>query len=147
MTREWPYSEDEWERVRRRSHAVLNATLQDDHVLRDAAFVELQRMLGVLRRRHGEHPVLLETEADFTCDRNEACALYRRAGELARELTLSIPSIGISLARLLLDRFHDSTEARRVLTACRDEVQTFGDEDERMAWDELSAQCECADHP
>lgn len=142
MIREWPYSEEEWQRVRRRSHAVLNATLQDDDVLRDAAFVELQRLLAVLRRRHGEHPVLLETEADFTSDRDEACVLYRGAGNLARELNLAIPSIGISLARLLIDRFQDPTEARQVLEACREEIQTVGDDAEQAAWSELLKQCE-----
>ena len=50
----------------------------------------------MLRARHGEHPVLLETRADFAEDDVERVALYRRAAGLAAVHGLATLNIRLS---------------------------------------------------
>jgi len=61
----FPFSEAEWDAVLVASRAIVNAELAEDRILRQSAFVELPAVLAGLRDRYGDHPILVETEADF----------------------------------------------------------------------------------
>lgn len=139
---EFPFSEVEWGRVSAVTTDVVNATLADDHILRASYFVQLKEVLAALRMVHGEHPILLETEADFGDDRNEQRRLYEAAIELAVEKRLPTYTARISFAELLLDQFSTPDDARRRLLACSDEVAQRADKLERKQWSELLARCE-----
>jgi hypothetical protein len=78
----FPFSESEWSRVAAATLAATNATLADDEVLSASHFVELQSVLTELRRVYGDHPVLLETEADFAAEGAERIALYEAVKRL-----------------------------------------------------------------
>lgn len=138
----FPFSRHEWERVSEAARAITNATLADDDVLRASQFIELQTVLDDLRARHGEHPVLIETEADFEDDVVRQLSLYRAAVQLAEQHDLPTLSIRIFLARVLLEAFDDSKAAARELEACRGELATNGDDWDRKEWSELLGLCQ-----
>lgn len=79
----FPFSKDEWQAVRDAALRVLNASMADDTLTRASHFLEFQQVLVDLKKRHGNHPVLLETEADFTEDTAGAICLYRQARDAA----------------------------------------------------------------
>jgi hypothetical protein len=139
---EFPFSEDEWTRVRLAANDVVNATLQDDDALRASNFLSLREVLATLRSVHGEHPVLLETEADFCDDCHEQERLYESAIQLAVKCGLPSYTARISYAALLLDELLRPAEARTQLTACADDVANRADETERTQWTELMARCQ-----
>src|SRR5262249_3140678 len=95
-------------------------------------------VLANLRARHGDHPVLLETEADFTENDEVRIHLYRRAARTAAEHGLPTLSIRLSLAQTLLD-LNRPVEAREELTACREEL-TGADESDRESWSGIMAE-------
>ncbi|MBW3541369.1 MAG: hypothetical protein KY476_13965 [Planctomycetes bacterium] len=115
---------------------VVDATLADDPLLRDSHLVGLLDVLAELRARYGDHPVLLETEADFAEDDRERAALYQRAVHIAVSHGLPTLSIRVSLARLLLEAGEREAAAAQ-LRACEDEV-CGGDESERASWEEVA---------
>jgi hypothetical protein len=94
-------------------------------------------VLRELQAQHGDHPVLMETEADFTEDDGERVALYRRAAGTAAGCGLPTLSIRLSLARVLLE-LGQLEEATVELSACEGELPD-GDESERASWSELAA--------
>ena len=133
----FPFTEAEWETVRGASLNLLNATFANDSALAESFCAELFAVLGDLRLHHGEHPVLLETQADFTDDDFERAALYRRAITLAEANDIRTLSIRLSFARVLLDL--DRKQAARVeLLACEHELPR-GDDSDRPDWAELLA--------
>ena len=93
---EFPFSEDEWAKVEEAAHGVTNATLANDDVLRASLLIELERVLEELRAGHGNHPVLVETEADFQDIPTKQLELYRSALQLAVQNRLSTISIRIA---------------------------------------------------
>jgi hypothetical protein len=109
-----------------------------DPVLRASLLVGLLDVLAELRARHGDHPVLLEAQADFTDDDGERVALYRRAVRVALTHGLPTLSIRLSLARVLLGAGQPAA-ARVELRACAGEAH-LGDEAERSEWAELLAE-------
>lgn len=137
----FPFTAQEWSKVQQVTHKVLNATLADDDLLRASHFVALQSVLDELRRNYGDHPILLETEGDFSDDPRQQRELYRRAIWLAEENTLPTLSIRISLARVLLQDFGDPDEAARELTACEYEWRISDDQSERRNWAEAMSEC------
>lgn len=137
----FPFSDDEWDRVKEASRAVVNATLADDLVVRASHFIVLQIVLDELRLQHGEHPVLLETEADFEDEPLRRFHLYRCAIQLAERNRLPTYTIRISLARLLLEDFNDMESAENELESCRDEIVVTGDDAERNEWWDLLQLC------
>jgi hypothetical protein len=141
MLNPFPFSETEWARVSEAARAVTNAALQDDEVLAASKLVELQLVLGSLRDTYGDHPVLLETEADFLNDSAQSCELYLRAIEGATRGDIPTYAIRISLAALLLDSFADCDAARNELSACKSEVTELGDSWEQSQWHELMQRC------
>lgn len=133
---EFPFTKEEWDCVSAVIHSMTNATLADDDVLSESEFVELVAILDELRAKHGEHPTLDETEADFSDEPAESVRLYRKAIELAVEHGLPTYTIRISLARKLHDEFGDAASANRELDACRAEL-SLADDWYQNEWNEL----------
>jgi hypothetical protein len=139
----FPFTEAEWAAVKDAALPVVNAGLADDPVLRASHLAGLLGVLAGLRARHGDHPVLLETQADFAEADTERVALYRRAAALAAADGLPTLSIRLSLARVLLDT-GEPAPARRELLACEGELGE-ADESERTSWAELVAEARPAE--
>ena len=139
----FPFSKAEWAAVSDAALPVVNATMVDDAVLRASHLVGLLDVLAELRARHGDHPVLLETEADFADDDRERIVLYRRAVGIADSHGLPTLSIRLSLSRLLLDQ-GEQAAARQELLACEGEV-SGGDVSDRTSWAELMAEARPAE--
>jgi hypothetical protein len=138
----FPFSEEEWSQVEEVSLAVTNATLADDDVLRSSTYMELEELVFGLCRKYGEHPVLLETLADFESNPARQMKLYREAIQHAERFELSTVSIRMALATVLLELFHDPSEALQVLMACERELATHDDESDLEAWTSLKRKCE-----
>jgi hypothetical protein len=132
----FPFTDAEWDGVKEAALPLVNATFAEDDALRASCFTELREVLGELRAWHGDHPVLLETEADFTEDDAEQVALYRRAASIATAHGLPTLSIRLSLARVLLDAAEPGAALAELL-ACEGEL-VGGDESERSSWAELA---------
>jgi hypothetical protein len=64
----FPFTQADWQPVQDASAALVNATLAEDAVLQASQFAELEAVLKELRERYGDHPILLETEANFLDD-------------------------------------------------------------------------------
>lgn len=141
MSDEFPFSEEEWQHVTSRTHSVMNADLQDQSELRKYHFSELVIFLDILRSRYGDHPVLLETQADFDSDGARQILLYYKAIEIAEEKNYPTLSIRLSLARLLIDEFHDYATANETLRSCR--AAALVDADRRVIdqWTEMANIC------
>jgi hypothetical protein len=137
----FPFSEEEWSRVNQAAADIVNQGLMDDPVLRDAGVAEMCAILNDLRQRHGEHPILLETQADFLNDNVESQSLYRQAIALAVANGLLTYTARISLANVLLTEFHDCDAARLQLIQCEHELEQNADAQEQEQWAELMAQC------
>ena len=132
----FPFSEAEWSRVGDASLAAVNATLADDPVVRESCFEDLRDALSGLREQHGEHPVLLETEADFSDSPEEQIALYEKAKRLALAHGLPTVSICLSLARLLCELGRPD-RAKEELISCQAELAAGADPAEAREWSEL----------
>jgi hypothetical protein len=102
--------------------------------MRVACFARLRRVLNKLRARHGEHSVLIETEADFTNDPSRRCALYRRALRVADKEVSPTFSIRISFAERLLRDGTPRAQIVEQLNACKDEVARLGDDYDKKQW-------------
>jgi hypothetical protein len=137
----WPFTEDEWQAVSDAALPVVNATWARDEVLHASCLLTLLETLAELRSRHGEHPKLLETEADFADSDEERLPLYERAIRTAETHGLQTLTIRLSLAEALLN-LHRPAEARAELLACRDEMAESEDESDRKSWADLMAECE-----
>jgi hypothetical protein len=124
---EFPFNQREWQEVADVSMSHTNATLADDAVLQASLYVELQEVLDKLRRKYGEHPILIETAADFGDDATERRDMYRSAVRLAEANGLPTFTIRISLGRLLLQEFDDPTQAAQELSACEAELAARAD--------------------
>jgi hypothetical protein len=137
----FPFSKKEWRSIRDSAKAVAEAAHAGETDRRATRFVELQMLLKGLRDRHGDHPALLETEADFMPDAPTAVAMYQKAGETAALHGLPAPSIRISLARLLLHEMADPSGARDTLMAGRAELVDARSV-ECSAWAALLVECD-----
>jgi len=144
---EFPFTSAEWQAVSEAGRKLVNATLADDAVLQEILREEFFTLLGELRSRHGEHPVLLETEADYLDDPLERKARYEAALRLAREHRLPTFTICLFYAQLLLDEFGDVHQAAEILAACRHEIECNADEYYRGEWKALVAQCQTEINP
>jgi len=135
-----PFTTGEWDAVRWAAGAITDAARASDPDARAARFTDLQSILVELRDRHGNHPLLWETEADFTPDAEAAADMYRQAEELAVAGDLPTLSIRVSLARVLAEELGRPAEARDALLACREELPWAGEAD-CTAWATLLAAC------
>ncbi len=133
----FPFTQAEWSEVADVALLVVNSTLTDDHVLRASHLLDLLDVLANLQTRYGDHPVLLETQADLTENEGERIALYRQAAALAQTHGLPTLSIRLSLASVLL-QFNQSDEATAALAACERELPT-AEKTDQASWAELVA--------
>ena len=136
----FPFTDAEWQTVQDAAFPVVNATFADDNVLRESHFQKLAEVLSGLRQLHGDHPVLLETLADFTDDDAERVRLYRQAIDIAVRHGIGTWTIRLSLSDALIWQ-RETAAARVELETCRDEVATLGDESDRKKWEQLRAAC------
>jgi hypothetical protein len=141
MMEAFPFSRPEWQTVQNITGSIVNASAMNDNVLMDSSFAELVIILEELRERHGNHPILLETTADFCGDPLLQLDLYRSAIHLAEDNNLPTCTIRISLAEVLLEKFNDRDQAARELSACESEVISNADDSEQQTWAELMKQC------
>lgn len=137
----FPFTEEEWEAVREAAREVINASKAENPTLRAARFADLQSVLRWLRGRHGDHPTLLETEANFSTSPSDAAGLYRRAEREAAARGLPALSIRLALARVLVNELNELEAAREALLGCRDEL-TFATEADCETWAQLFTACE-----
>lgn len=137
----FPFSQLEWQEINDIAHSLVNATFANDSVLQASLYEELLAVLDKLRGLHGDHPILRETAADFCDDPLLQVDMYRSAIWLAETNELPTLTIRISLASVLLEDFHDSTQAAHELAACESELATQADESQMGEWTELMRQC------
>lgn len=135
-----PFTAAEWDAVRWAARAVTEAVQADDPTRRASRFADLQGILTELRKQHGDHPLLFETEADFTPDPSAAAVLYRLAEDTAVAAEWPTMSIRLSLANVLFEELGQPSAAREVLLACREELP-WSDEADCQAWSTLLAAC------
>lgn len=138
MNDAFPFSEAEWSEVWALSNRIGNATLADEDVVRASLMLDFQELLNNLRERYGNHPVLTETEADFTADANEQIELYQQAIREAEQLRLTTCSIRIYYARVLCEDLNQPEQALNLLAEC--ELEAF-DDSERRQFAELQDVC------
>jgi hypothetical protein len=143
----WPFTREEWDTIDEAARHIVNASFLDDEILRDSAYAALVEHLEQLRSAHGDHPVLLETLADFCDDPLEQLALYREAIQIALDHDFQTLTIRLSLANVLIEDLHDHHAARRELDACTNEAATTDDASDREKWQELHAKLRSSTQP
>ena len=127
----WLFEDEEWDEIGELTHRLTNSTLADDDVLHESIHRELIERLCELTEKYGDHPVLLETLADYVEDPNERLLLYRKALQLSEKHGMPTLTIRVWLAELLLEELNDAAEARRVLKDGEDE---FLEGDQEPEW-------------
>lgn len=132
----FPFTDEEWDSLKPLAESILNASGADDEPLAASLRLDLLDQLATLRARYGDHPVLLETIADYTEDAAERAGLYRQAIEIAEAHGLPTLSIRLDLARVLAHHLGESAVALEELRACGSDV-AGGDESERTQWASL----------
>jgi hypothetical protein len=138
----FPFTKEEWQSVQDASYALVVASEENDAVLLASCKEELFAVLADLRNRHGEHPILLETEADFEDDATTRCEKYRSAIRLAENHIQPTYTIRLSLAGVLLRDFDDPSRALKELNPCKSELMRNADAGEKKEWTELFQECE-----
>ncbi|MDY3558535.1 hypothetical protein R5W23_005655 [Gemmata sp. JC673] len=128
----FPFTSAEWDPLEDLADSILNASSYKDDALAESLRLELLERLAALRARHGDHPVLLETAADYTEAAAERAVLYRRAVEIAEAHGLPTLSIRTSFAPVLV-KLGEPAAALEELQACGREAVS-GDADEREGW-------------
>lgn len=88
--------------------------------------------LADLREQHGDHPVLLETIAEYTDDEEQRAVLYREAAAIAVVNGLPTLSIRMSLAYALM-LLGNPVGAVEELRLCGSEA-IAADDEERAGW-------------
>jgi hypothetical protein len=138
----FPFTEEEWSEVGSATLAVTNATLADDHVLRDSAYLDLEDVIHKLCKKYGDHPVLLETLADFESDPALRIRQYQHAIRQAEQFELPTVTIRLALATDLIEEFGSSSEARRELMECKSELAGHDDKSDIETWSRVMRKCE-----
>lgn len=138
---EFPFTQEDWQKLSEACRVLTNAALAEDPVLQASASLEFSALVEELRSTYGEHPALREVEADFAEDHMLRLDLYSRARDLARANGLSTLSIRLSLARELLDGVGDAIAARAELKACESELSAVGDGDDLTEWLSIWEEC------
>lgn len=128
----FPFTNAEWDPLKDLADSILNANSAKDDALATSLRLDLLEQLAALRVRHGDHPVLLETIADYTEDAAEQVVLYRQAIEVAEAHGLPTLSIRMSFAPVLVE-LGEPMGALEELQACGREA-AGGSADERESW-------------
>ncbi len=137
-TRHSTVTEAEWNPLKDLANSILNAFYADDEVLEASLRLEMRNLVAGLQERYGDHPVLLETMADYMEDAAERTLLYRRAVELAEAHGLPTLSIRLTLAQVLVHDLGHSVAALEELRACANDASD-GSEMDRGEWASLLA--------
>jgi hypothetical protein len=133
----FPFTEQDWAAVSSAAIAVTNAVLADDNVLRQSELMNLEELVTSLSGKYGEHPVLLETLADFESDPERQVTLYRRALQQAERFGLPTVTIRLALAAVLLEELQNPVEAGQVLMDGESELAGHEDASDIEAWSRL----------
>jgi hypothetical protein len=141
----FPFTEQDWAAVSSAAIAVAQAGLADDDVLRQSALLDLEELITSLSGKYGEHPVLLETLADFESDPERQVTLYRRALQQAERFGLPTVTIRLALARVLLEELQNPVEAGEVLMDGESELAGHEDAGDIESWSSLKQEMRC-DH-
>lgn len=128
----FPFTSAEWHPIRDAADSILDAHFAEDDTLEASLRLEMLDRLADLRARRGDHPVLLETMADYTEADAERAVLYRQAIEIAEAHGLSTLSARVSFAPVLV-ALGAPAAALDELQACGGEA-AGGSEDERKHW-------------
>lgn len=131
----FPFIREEWDAVGEAALPMVNATFAGDDALQASLLVDFLELMADLKSRHGDHPVLLETEADFIRDDQERAELYQRAEQIAESNGLPTLSIRLSFAKLLMDTGRPKV-AEKALLDCESEL-TDADKYDKDHWNEL----------
>ena len=129
---EFPFTDAEWDPLKSVVDSILDARSAGDEAVVASLHLDMLDLVDGLRARHGDHPVLLETAADFTDDDAEGVILYRRAVEIAEANGLPTLSIRVALASNLMS-LGEPAAALEELHACGGEA-VAGPEDEQSSW-------------
>lgn len=130
----FPFTDAEWDALKPVVESILNASLAEDEALAASLRVELLGQVDHLREQYGDHPVLLETAADYTDDGAERVTLYRRAAAIAQEHGLPTLSIRTALAFALMN-LGEPAAALEELQTCGGEAASASGQ-ERAEWAE-----------
>jgi hypothetical protein len=133
----FPFTNSDWNRVQDAICPIVNATLANDDAVADSLFIGLQETLHELRCKYGDHPILLETEADFCRDPDESIRLYSNALNIAKAFSLPTDSICLSYASALIDNERNLNEALTLLQLCREQVYANADKTDMAQHEEL----------
>ena len=137
-----PLTRDEFDLVSELAFAIAESTGAGDAERHQDAVRLMREWIAALRGKYGEHPVLLETLADFEDDVAVQIPLYADACERAVSLGLPTVSIRLALAGVLLDGRGDVEGASAQLEAGERELAGEGaDSDQREDLEELRARC------
>ncbi|MBL8829542.1 MAG: hypothetical protein JNM18_21365 [Planctomycetaceae bacterium] len=148
MQEEFPFLPEEWEMVRCAGSEIVNVTAMEDDLLHTIKLDALLDILAMLREKYDDHPVLLETEADFTEEAQRRIELYMRALDDSIRRGFPTYAIRLSLVDCLLEQAAESragtAESRATtelalehLKLCEQEVLAHGDELDRANWERL----------
>ncbi len=129
---EFPFTDEEWKPLEDLAEATLNASSVGDEVLLASLKLDMLELLGVLRERYGDHPVLLGTMADYTENLSERVPLYKQAVQTAEENGLPTLSIRSDYAYTLM-QLDAVTEALAELDDCGEEAAA-GSDMEQLNW-------------
>ena len=141
INREHAFTHEDWMRVVNAGFAVVDATAEEDDPRYEPALKALREVLMQLRAVYGDHPVLIETLADFEDDLWAKVALYDHALDRASQLKLPSHRIRLSLARSLIEECGQPARAIKQLHACSADLERYGDADERKEYAELLSLC------
>jgi hypothetical protein len=138
VTEAFPFTHEEWRAVNEAARVIVEAGFMEDPVLEASRLAALREVLTALRSKYPDHPVLLETEADFADDATEKQSLYEQSIDTALQRGLPTLSARLSLAEMLLEQTDDVEGASRELVACTAELKD-ADASERQQWRQLCA--------
>jgi hypothetical protein len=138
----FPFSIEEWSSVEEAARDIVNASFQEDPILRAAGIESLKELLANLESRYGPHPVITETLADYTENPEEQVRLYCKARDEAANIGGPIHTIQIALAQVLLEEMNDPEGALAELLRGEHDLQAYSDENERREADRLRQGCE-----
>jgi len=136
----FPYTTEEGDQITEIAKGLVNAGFADDEPKRAQRLSQLHDCLQKLIGKYGEHPTLIELQADFADTFEEGMSLYQKAKQISMSLGLSIRSICLSMAVLVLREKDAKGEAREFLQECQNEM---GDANEYELWklEEINAAC------
>ena len=111
----WPFEEKDWKNWEAITRRYIDAVFAKDEIVCGSISREMYGMMIKWEKKYGEHPWILEHQADFAQNHRRKRELYERALDLAVKRCRATLTIRLSLAELLLDEFDDAVSALRVL--------------------------------